>query len=103
MEFRVTSTMSTDGLDAADLERVVEAFLAVAADAGPVVGANLASGTLSVTIGVAADDLDQGKREIARIFTEGMSGSGLAPTEILDVELVDVDGGAALRRELALA
>lgn len=100
MELRITITISEHGADPANLERVLEAFLDTAAEAGPVVDANTASGTLAVTYTIDEETLEECKDATRRVFVGGMEASGLPKTDIVDVEIEDIGAAAELHREL---
>ena len=59
MEHRLTYTVAELGLDEGNGERVLDAFLAIAPEAGPVVSQNVVRGTLDVTIAIDAKALEE--------------------------------------------
>jgi hypothetical protein len=100
MEARISITIDEHGRDEATMERVLEAFLKTAAETGPVVAGNVATGALTVTFALEAVDFDDLKARAASTFVEGMTASGLALSEVLDVDIEALSAAAELRREL---
>ena len=100
MEARISITIEEYGRDEANLERVLDAFVAAAPETGPVVSANTVSGTLTVTFALDAPDFDELKAKAVKTFGDGMAASGLLPTDVVDVDIEAVSAAAELHREL---
>ena len=106
MEHRIRVTVARQGLDEANGERVLEAFLETHPETGPVVDQNLELGTLSVTFSLDAEDPDDAWRKGERIAVDGFDAARErtgAPTEIIGFEVHQVLEGEPSAAEPATA
>ena len=92
MEHRVTYTVAELGFDESNGERVLEAFLHIAPEVGPVVSQNVVRGTLDVTIALDADQgLEEAMGTGASIFRWGMAEAGAPNYELVGVTASSVE------------
>lgn len=83
--YRFTWTIAEHGVAPENGERFLEGFLATHPEVGPVVSQNVETGELSVTFSLEADDMKSAVSHGIDIFAEGAVASGLAPTEVVDL------------------
>lgn len=77
MEYRLTITIPAHGMLEENAELLLDAFLRVHPEVGPVVSGNLMDSTLSVTFSLEASDLDTAFQRGQAILAEGVSASRL--------------------------
>jgi hypothetical protein len=95
-EYRLTVTMAEHGWrpDAEDNgERLLDAFVQVHPEVGPVVAGDMRVGTLDVTFSLDAADAEEALDLGRKIYAEGLLASGLRPTPVvgIHVEVVEED------------
>ena len=83
--YRLTLTVSDHGRSPENGEIMLGAFATTHPEVGPVVSQNTETGSLTVTIAVAAADASEAVKEAIPIFLEGLVKSGLAPANTLEI------------------
>lgn len=104
-DFRLNITVTEYGFDPENGERFLEAFQRTHPEVGPVVSQNLATGELTITFSLQADDANDAFDRGRPIFTEGANATGLSETAVTDVhvEHIDADELEAAEREKVFA
>lgn len=89
-EFQITMAMADHGRPEVAEQRA-EQFLTAFEDthpkAGPAVGADLVAGTLEVTFGVDATNVDAALDIGRRLYADAVTASGLRPTKVVRIEI----------------
>lgn len=83
--YRLTLTVSEHGHLPENGEILLRAFTTTHPEVGPVVSQNTETGSLSVTIALAAADASEAVKEAIPIFLEGLMKSGLSPANTLEI------------------
>jgi hypothetical protein len=83
--YRFTWTVAEHGRLPENGERFLEGFTDAHPEVGPVVSQNTATGHLSITFSLEADDFNAAVEQAIRVFEDGAAASQLEPTEILDL------------------
>ena len=83
--FRLQLSISDLGRDPENGERLLEAFMEVHPEAGPVVSQNARTSRLVVTIAVDGTDITEALSDGLPIFLDGLSASKLSPRDVLDI------------------
>ena len=83
MEHRVTYMVAELGFDSDNGERVLDAFLAIAPEVGPVVSQNVVYGTLDVTFALDADGPEEVIGDGLAIFRLAMAEAGFSDYALL--------------------
>jgi len=86
MESILTLTFEHSG-DEAEADVILDAFLSAHPEASPVVGEDLAEGTIDITISVQADDPYATAEGGKTVLTEGLNMSGIAPRPIVSIKI----------------
>jgi hypothetical protein len=87
MEFWVTASLAGLGHDEDNGVRLVEGFNAVHPAGEPVADQNVATGTLSVTFGLDALDVDAAYREARPLVAAGLASAGLEGAPVLGLHI----------------
>jgi hypothetical protein len=83
--FRLRLSISDLGRDPKNGERLLEAFMKVHPEVGPVVSQSLRTGRLGVTIALDATDITAALGKGVPIFIDGLAASKLPPSDVLDI------------------
>lgn len=91
MEYRLTVTVADHGASEEVAERVLDAFIDLHGETGPVVSQNLADSTLTITVAFDATDPWAANTLGSRIIGGTLDKIGLPKTEVLDVCITALD------------
>ena len=83
--YRFTWTVTEYGFDIENGQRFLDAFTEARPEIGVSVSQNTAIGHLSVTFSVEGKDIYEAVEKAWDIFVAGAGGTGLRPTEVVDV------------------
>jgi hypothetical protein len=88
--YRLMLTVSEYGHSPENGELLLDAFMTTHPEVGPVVAQNVETGSLSVTIAIAAADASEAVKEAIPIFLERLMKSDLAPANTLRISAAPI-------------
>lgn len=91
MEFRMSVVIAEHGASDDAAEACLDALLALYPESGPIVGQNVATGQLTITVGLDATDPWAASNIGSEILTTSLNRAGLPPTPVLDISVTAVD------------
>lgn len=102
MEVRLVFTVAEHGRLSENGERFMRAFTTAYPEGGPSVSQSVASGSLTVTFSVDADDAKDALEHGVRVFDAGVRATGLPSAEVVSVKSWSVEAERAMTIEASV-